>query len=428
MTVAFFTLGCKVNQYETNLLKEQFEKAGYTLVKESASADFYIINSCTVTATADKKIRNIARRFKKLNPFSTVVIIGCFPQAFRDEATAISEADIVWGTKDKSSLISYLTEIGERIVNVSSHSEEDVFEGGSITHYEDKTRAFVKVQDGCDRYCAYCIIPYARGRVRSKAVLDAVSEVSALVSSGHKEVVLVGINLSMYGKDINSNLVELIKALSEIEGLNRIRLGSTEPMLVTAEDFKELSKYEKLCPHFHIALQSGADSTLKRMNRPYTTTEYREIVGAVYKYFKNPAITTDVIVGFVGESEEEFLQTVDFLKEIKPSDMHIFPFSKRKGTAAYDMVDDVPVHVKKERVKKLTELSNELKSDFLKNQIGSVANVIFERTVNEHGRKAHSDNYTVIYVNDPEALAGKMQKVKITKAFADFCIGEIIKD
>ncbi len=414
MTIAFHTLGCKVNQYETGLLKEQFSSKGYTIVPDSGQADVYLINSCTVTGTADKKIRQIIRRFKRLNPQAIVAVTGCFPQAFPEEATAIKEADIIMGTKERLKVIEHIENFKERMITISPHSKEDGFEESTVSHYGDKTRAFVKVQEGCDRYCSYCVIPYARGHVRSKKPVDVIEEIKGLIKTGHKEVVLVGINLSMYGRDLDTDLTSLTHTLCKIEGLDRIRLGSTEPMLVTAENFISLSAEDKLCPHFHIALQSGCDSTLKRMKRPYTTAEYMDIINTVREKFNNPTITTDIIVGFPGETEEEFAETLDFVRKVAPSDVHIFPYSKRKGTAAYDMEDHISPEIKKQRVVALSNLCDQLKKDFLHSQLGSVSRVIFERTVTEDGRMGHTDNYTPVYVSDDRAVAGEIYNVRIT--------------
>lgn len=429
MRVAFYTLGCKVNQYETQLLKEQFSQKGYEICEPNEIADVYLVNSCTVTQMANKKSRQAIHKFKRENPNAVVALMGCFPQAFKDEACLINEADIIIGTKNKNNVLNYVEKFlqdNKKVIDVIPHKNGEKFENGAFVSHEDKTRAFVKIEDGCERYCAYCIIPKARGKVRSKPIDEIAAEVSALVKNGYKEIVLVGINLAMYGVDFNLRLIDAVKAVCEIKGVERVRLGSSEPMLVTAEDFLEMSKYKNICPHFHIALQSGSDEVLKNMNRPYTTEQYSEIIKTVRENFDNPAITTDIIVGFPGETDEQFNETIEFVKNINLSMVHIFPYSRREGTKAYDMPNQVSEFKKTQRAKALNDVCEKLKKDFLNNQVGVKTKVLFENTTNQYGRMGHTPNYTQVYVCDNSIKRGDIKDVVITQVIDDFCIGKLL--
>ncbi|MEG3006723.1 MAG: tRNA (N(6)-L-threonylcarbamoyladenosine(37)-C(2))-methylthiotransferase MtaB [Oscillospiraceae bacterium] len=431
MRIAFYTLGCKVNQYETQLLKEHFSSLGYVECDVEEKADVYIVNSCTVTLAANKKSRQVIHRFRRINPDAIIALIGCFPQAFANEAELIKEADIISGTKDKlsiSNLIDEFMQNGERIVRITPHKPQEKFENTTSTAHEEKTRAFVKIEDGCERYCAYCIIPKARGNVRSKPIDSIVEEVKILAEKGYKEVVLVGINLAMYGVDLGLRLVDAVKAVCKVEGIERVRLGSSEPMLVTIDDFVQMAEYKNVCPHFHIALQSGSDAVLKRMKRPYNTEQYKNIIDAVRENFDNPAITTDIIVGFPDETDEEFNQTIDFVKKLNLAMAHIFPYSRREGTVAYDMPNQVPESVKTKRAKILHEVCEELRKNYLKSQIGTKALVLFENTTNEYGRMGHTPNYTQVYGKNEIAKRGEIKQVLITDVVEEFCIGEIIEN
>ncbi len=429
MRVAFLTLGCKVNQYETQLLKEQFLTLGYEETEINKTADVYIINSCTVTAYANKKARQAIHKIRRENPQAIIALTGCFPQAFPQEATEISEADIICGAKEKLRIYELIKEFSknhERIIRIFPHKKGEKFESQSTTAHEDKTRAFLKIEDGCERFCAYCIIPKARGPVRSKPIDEIIKETEILVKNGYKEIVLVGINLAMYGYDIGLRLIDAVREVCRVDGVQRVRLGSSEPMLVTAEDFKEMATFKNICPQFHVALQSGCNKTLKHMGRIYNTDEYRQIINVIKSDFENPAITTDIIVGFPGETDEDFAQTVNFVKEAGFAQTHIFPYSRRENTAADQMPDQVPEFVKTERAKQLHEICNAQRQKFLESQVGTVAEVLFENTVTNLGRKGHSLNYTPVFVDSPQAVRGEIHKVRIKATTDDGCIGEII--
>lgn len=435
MKVAFYTLGCKVNQYETDALITLFKADGFDVVSHTQIADVYIVNSCTVTSTGDKKTRQIISRFKRMNESAKIALIGCFSQAFPEKAMAIDGVDIVKGTKDKKGVLQAVKDSlssSKKLLQVEKYCSTDTFEEMAVTSFNDKTRAFVKIQDGCDRFCSYCIIPLARGRVRSKRLADIVSEVTAIANAGYEEVVLVGINLSSYGKDTGHRLLDAIVEISKIDNIKRIRLGSLEPELLLEEDIKALSKIEQFCPQFHLSLQSGCDETLARMNRHYDTKEYKEIVENIRKYFDNPAITTDIMVGFAGETEEEFNQTISFVKDIKFAQMHVFPYSIREGTRAASRVDHVAASIRTNRAKAMGELERQLNEDFLRTQIGKVCSVLFENTQTEFGTEGYTKNYTPVYVKSEHyeeqlgAISGKIFNVKITQVIDHHCIGEII--
>ncbi len=335
MKAAFYTLGCKVNQTESEYMAELLSKAGFQIVSPNEEADFYIINSCTVTATADQKTRQNIRKFKRKHPDSAVILTGCMPQAFPEEARVIAEADIILGNKNDNDILSLINQYNitkSRIIDISSHQTGDKFTDCSINGFGGRIRAFVKIEDGCDRFCSYCIIPKSRGRVRSKSPEVLRKEIYELAENSVKEIVLVGINLSAYGKGEDFNLIDAVKICNEAEGIKRIRLGSLEPDHITDEILTELSKIEKFCPQFHISLQSGCNKTLKNMNRKYTAEEYKALCDKIRSTFKNPSITTDVMVGFNEEAEEDFIESLNFVKSIGFEKVHTFPYSERKGT------------------------------------------------------------------------------------------------
>ena len=340
MNVTFFTLGCKVNQYETQCLKEGFEKAGFTVVPDKANFDIAVINSCTVTAESDRKTRQTLRRFRRENPNAVIILTGCMVQAFSKEAKDLCEADIVVGNTDVGKIIG-LTETflatGERIFDVTPHERTERFNTPDITRFDERTRAYMKIEDGCDRYCSYCIIPYARGFVRSKPIEEIKKEAETLAQNGYIEVVLVGINLSSYGKGGNINLCDAVDAVCQVEGIKRVRLGSLEPDHISDEMLNRFKAQPKFCPQFHLSLQSGCDETLKRMNRHYDSQFYRDLVLRIRNIFTDAAITTDIMVGFAGETEEEFNKSLDFAKEIGFAKAHIFAYSRRAGTVAYSL-------------------------------------------------------------------------------------------
>ena len=428
MRIAFYTLGCKVNQYETQVLSQQFAAAGFDLVEPTDIADVYVVNSCTVTSSGDKKTRQILRRLKRQNPAAKVALTGCFPQAFPDAAEAITEAAVITDSHNPASLLPAIREClatGSRVVNITAHQKGEAFEDMKAGKFFEKTRASIKIEDGCERYCAYCIIPYARGPVRSKPLMDLKLELTELAAAGYKEVVLVGINLSAYGKDFGGHLTDAIALACTTDGIERVRLGSIEPEMITDKDLEEMARYPRLCPQFHLALQSGCDATLKRMNRKYDTAEYRRMVGKIRELFENPSITTDIMVGFPGETEEEFASTLQFVEEIGLAKAHVFSYSIREGTAAARMSGQVDPQVKEERSARLIAATGKTRQEFLQNQVGTVQEVLFETQTGglTHG---YSKNYTPVFVKTDEDVTGAILRVEITGAEADHCIGRIL--
>ncbi len=399
---ALHNLGCKVNAYETEAMQHLLEEAGYEIVPFTQKADVYVINTCSVTNMADRKSRQMLHKAKKNNPDSIVVAAGCYVQTSEKEVLNDLSVDIVIGNDRKHDLVRLLEEysldsVNDTVddINDGKHDFEELF----IDQTKEHTRAFIKVQDGCNQFCSYCIIPYARGRVRSRRFENVIAEVERLAANGFKEVVLTGIHLSSYGVDFEeaTGLLELIQAVNAVKGIERIRLGSLEPKIVTEHFASELSKLDKICPHFHLSLQSGCDATLKRMNRKYTTKEYERGCELLRKYFVHPAITTDVIVGFPGETEEEFEQTKAYLEHIHFYEMHIFKYSKRKGTRAAVMPDQIDEQIKAVRSEKLIALGHDMSKEFRKFYIGKNEEVLFEEKA-VIGDKEYFVGYTKEYV------------------------------
>ena len=441
--VKFVTLGCKVNQYETNAMAQKFLEKGYQILEENdenveEKPDVCIINTCTVTNMSDRKSRQMLRRMKEKNPDTVVVAVGCYAQVAKEELSKIPEIDLVLGNNEKVEIVKYVEEYLKE--NVKNIDIEDVMQSrefsdfGNIT-FSEKTRAVIKIQDGCDRFCSYCIIPYARGRVRSRKPESIISEISEIAKKGIKEVVITGIHIASYGKDYamskdekikNYRLIDLLEKINEIEGIERIRLGSIEPLLITEEFVERLEKLEKICHHFHLSLQSGCDETLKRMNRRYTTEQFKTIVELLRKTYKDVNLTTDIIVGFPGETEEEFTKTYEFLKEIKFYKMHVFKYSPRKGTKAAVMKNQVPGDIKEERSKKLIELSNENEFQYNSTYIGKNVKVLFEEEkVGVY--KGHTQNYIMVYCKSNEMLDNKIKTVNCVKVENDYIIGNVIE-
>lgn len=399
---ALHNLGCKVNAYETEAMQHLLEEAGYEIVPFTQKADVYVINTCSVTNMADRKSRQMLHKAKKNNPDSIVVAAGCYVQTSEKEVLNDLSVDIVIGNDRKHDLVRLLEEysldsVNDTVddINDGKHDFEELF----IDQAKEHTRAFIKVQDGCNQFCSYCIIPYARGRVRSRRFENVIAEVERLAANGFKEVVLTGIHLSSYGVDFEeaTGLLELIQAVNAVKGIERIRLGSLEPKIVTEHFASELSKLDKICPHFHLSLQSGCDATLKRMNRKYTTKEYERGCELLRKYFVHPAITTDVIVGFPGETEEEFEQTKAYLEHIHFYEMHIFKYSKRKGTRAAVMPDQIDEQIKAARSEKLIALGHDMSKEFRKFYIGKNEEALFEEKA-VIGDKEYFVGYTKEYV------------------------------
>lgn len=429
MRVAFFTLGCKVNQYETQILSQLFADDGYDVVSHTEPADVYILNSCTVTSTGDKKTRQMLRRFKSQNPGAVVALTGCFPQAFPDAAERLPEADVITGSSNRARLpeaVKRCLATGERVIDISPHQQGEGFEHMSLKKLSERTRAFVKIEDGCERYCSYCIIPKARGPVRSKPLTDLREELHNLARASYQEVVLVGVNLSCYGAELGIRLIDAVELACSIDGIQRVRLGSLEPELLSEEDIQRMAAQPKVCPQFHLSLQSGCDETLKRMNRHYTTREYESIVRSLRKNFKNCAITTDIMVGFPKETEEEFQQSMAFASKIAFPKVHVFAYSPREGTRAAAMPGQISKGEKEERSARMIALTQEVRKNFLQSQVGQTVSVLFERELAPHVFEGYSENYTPVHLSSPEDLHGKILPVKIISAQSDWCTGQLM--
>ncbi|MFR4369097.1 MAG: tRNA (N(6)-L-threonylcarbamoyladenosine(37)-C(2))-methylthiotransferase MtaB [Clostridia bacterium] len=427
---ALHNLGCKVNAYETEAMQHLLEEAGYEIVPFTQKADVYVINTCSVTNMADRKSRQMLHKAKKNNPDSIVVAAGCYVQTSEKEVLNDLSVDIVIGNDRKHDLVRLLEEysldsVSDTVddINDGKHDFEELF----IDQTKEHTRAFIKVQDGCNQFCSYCIIPYARGRVRSRRFENVIAEVERLAANGFKEIVLTGIHLSSYGVDFEeaTGLLELIQAVNAVKGIERIRLGSLEPKIVTEHFASELSKLDKICPHFHLSLQSGCDATLKRMNRKYTTKEYERGCELLRKYFVHPAITTDVIVGFPGETEEEFEQTEAYLKHIHFYEMHIFKYSKRKGTRAAVMPDQIDEQIKAARSEKLIALGHDMSKEFRKFYIGKNEEVLFEEKA-VIGDKEYFVGYTKEYVKVAKETAENLENQIVSGRISGMLTDEIL--
>lgn len=431
MKIAFYTLGCKVNQYETQAMTEIMLKNGYEIADGSEIADVCVINSCTVTAESDRKTRQAIRRAKRKNPNIITVLTGCMPQAYPEDAERLDCADIVVGNKDYNKLPDIIDEYmltGKRLYKVSEHSPDESFNLTPISDFKGYSRAFVKIQDGCNRFCSYCIIPQSRGRVRSKPLDELKNELMSLCEKNYPEIVLVGINLSSYGTDFGGeiNICDAVELACSFENIKRVRLGSLEPDSITPEIIKRLSLQKKLCPHFHISLQSGCDETLKRMNRHYTSTEYKSLCDNLRNTFEDCAITTDVMVGFAGETEEEFEKSLDFVKEIGFERVHIFPYSVRKGTRAQSLGSQVQKSVKETRAAIMLEQTDKIRREFLKSQIGRRLQVLIE-TGKDGVYEGYCANYTPVIIKSDEDIRSTLVYVKISAASDDALIGETVK-
>ena len=421
-TVSFYTLGCKVNQYETNAMEQQFIKNNYEIVENTQKADIYVINTCTVTNMAERKSRQMLRRVKEINPSAVLVVCGCYAQVAKNELEQIPEIDIILGINEKNEIVQIVENYIEKMAEQDKKSQKaeiddvskqkEFLDFGDVT-YTEKNRAVVKVQDGCNMFCSYCIIPYARGRIRSRKIESVVSEIEKIAKEGIKEVVITGIHVASYGKDFDNEntskkirLIDLLEAINKIDGIDRIRLSSLEPTIVDEEFATRLSKLDKICDHFHLSLQSGCDETLKRMNRKYTTQIYRDAVATLRKYYPEASFTTDVIVGFPGETDEEFAKTYEFLKEIDFYRLHVFKYSPRRGTVAEKMPNQIDGNKKEERSDKLIELSNSTENKHNQSYIGKTVKVLFEEF--EDGFfKGHTTNYMMVKVAGEEEQSDK---------------------
>lgn len=419
MKAAFYTLGCKVNQYETEYMAEILKNAGMQIVSHNEDADYYIINSCTVTATADQKTRQNVRKFKRQHPNSVVILTGCMPQAFPEQASALNEADIVLSNKSNDDILDLINRYNvshNRIVKIDKHQKGDEFTKCSIEHFSERIRAFVKIEDGCDRFCSYCIIPMSRGRVRSKSLDDLKDEIKMLGNNGIKEIVLVGINLSSYGKGEDFNIVDAVRICNEDENIRRVRLGSLEPDHITDEIIEGLAKYEKFCPQFHISLQSGCDKTLKDMNRHYTADEYRQLCKKLRATFDDATITTDIMVGFNDETEEDFNTSLQFAKEIGFEKVHTFPYSERQGTVASRKGDNVPKQEKERRASVMIEETNKIRHEYFNKLIGAKEVVLFENNLGGNTYQGYTKNYVPVRMESDTDIIGKEIEVTIKSA------------
>lgn len=424
MNIFFHTLGCKVNQYESEYMKSLFVSSGYREATDPKLSDIIIINSCTVTAESDRKTRQLVRRYRRLNGDAVIILTGCMPQAFPLKAEALP-ADIILGNESSRDVLKATEEFllsRQRIINIPPHSKGEKFEHCKLESFSERTRAYIKIEDGCDRGCTYCIIPKARGRVRSRSLEDIKNEAKALAENGFKELVLVGINLSSYGTENGLSLADAVEVLSKIEGISRIRLGSLEPDLTTPDLLDRLQKIPQFCPQFHLSLQSGCDATLKRMNRLYNTEEYESLVDEIRKRWANPGITTDIMVGFIGESEEEFNASLSFAEKIGFLKAHIFPYSVRQGTAAALMNGRIDEQIKHIRAAKMAETCDLSSKRIMEKMVGTKCKVLFETT--EKGYlMGYSESYAPVYVKGDEALLHTEKEVTLTDLINDGLLG-----
>lgn len=427
MKVQFYTLGCKVNQYESEAMGELFEKRGYTVVGEDEPADIVIINSCTVTAESNRKTRQTVRKARRKNSQAVIVLTGCMAQAFPDEAAKIVEADIVVGNKNEDKIPDLCERfIAERKAMhiFEEHETGEKITDFTVTGFSEHTRSYIKIEDGCNRFCSYCIIPYARGRVRSKSVGAIAAEAEGLSRSGYKEIVLVGINLSAYGQDTGAGLCDAVLAAAAPEGIERVRLGSLECDQISDDALLKLSECKEFCPQFHLSLQSGCDRTLREMNRKYDTAFYRDLVERIRRIFPDASITTDIMVGFPGESDEDFKESCDFVRETGFARSHVFIYSEREGTPAARRHDAVDKSVRVERAHIMGDICRQCERDFLKAQCGKTEKVLFE-TESDGYWEGYTGNYTRVKVKSAGDLEGKILPVVLTAANEDYCIGEL---
>ena len=426
MKVKLHTLGCKVNRYETEAITEDLIKNGFTITLSDNDADIFIVNSCTVTSESDRKTRQTVRHLKHKNENSIVILTGCMPQAFPEMAEKLTEADIVIGNKNNKDIIPKLNKFlseRQRTVDIMSHETGEKFYCSEITDFNERTRAIVKIEDGCDRFCSYCIIPKARGRVRSKPLSAIRAEVEKLSNAGFHEVVLVGINLSAYGKDTGDNFYDAVKTAAEVDGIKRVRLGSLEPDHLTDEVIENLAKIEELCPQFHISLQSGSDNILKLMNRHYTADDYFKLCQKLRKTFDDCTLTTDIMVGFPSESEEDFNQTVEFAGKVGFEKIHVFPYSVRSGTKAASM-DQIDKHIKENRSASLLIEASKIRRDFLKEQVGKTVEIIVESKGDGDYIFGYTANYTPVMAKQKGYNIGDFAEVRIVLSDEDYCYAD----
>ncbi len=428
--VASHALGCKVNQYESEAIAELFAQKGYEIVDIDEWADIYIINTCTVTNFGDKKSRQLIRKVKRQNPEAVVAAIGCYAQTAPDEIKNIEGVNLIIGTKGRKDIVdlveTYVPEMGV-VSTVGQIAKEREFEHLTISKLADRTRAYLKIQDGCSQFCSYCIIPYARGPIRSRDPEDIMDEVKVLAENGFKEIILTGIHVASYGKDLKGvTLLDVIKRVQEQEGIERIRFSSVEPNIVTEEFASELSKLDKVCDHFHLSLQSGCDRTLKRMNRKYDAAGYERAVEILRKYFPNVAITTDIIAGFPDETDEDFEKSLEFAKKIGFSKIHAFPYSPKRGTPAAVMPNQILNAVKNERTSRLIEASDRMADEFIKSFEGRVMPVLYEREIEHNIYEGYTTNYIRVLSESSENIKNKIIDTEIVSSEDEKAIGRIL--
>ena len=426
---ASFALGCKVNQYESEAIAELFAEKGYEIVGIDEEADVYVINTCTVTNFGDKKSRQLIRKVKRQNENAIVAVVGCYAQTAPKELMEIAGVNLVIGTKDRAQIVE-MVEQYDRANGVENHvsdiMKERVFEPLSIQKLANRTRAYLKIQDGCSQYCSYCIIPYARGPIRSRELQEVVAEVKRLAENGFKEVVLTGIHVASYGKDRrDTSLLDILKQVHEVEGIERIRFSSIEPNVVTEEFAQTMAALPKVCDHFHLSLQSGCDKTLKEMNRKYDTEKYRQAAATLRKYLPKVALTTDIIVGFPGETEEDFRESYAFAEEIGFAKIHVFPYSPKRGTPAAARKDQLLNAVKSERSHTLIQLSDRMAADFLADAVGTDAEVLYERAVGDGIYEGHTTNYMKVHGRSEADLTNRIAKTHITRAEGEMLFGDV---
>ncbi len=432
-TVAFLTLGCKVNSYETDAMEQLFLKSGYDIVDFNSKADVYIVNTCSVTNMADRKSRQMLHKAKKNNSKAVVVAVGCYVQAAPEEIIQDKAIDLIIGNNKKKDIVNIVEDhISKSIIDINDTKGNVEYEELEINKTQENTRAYIKIQDGCNQFCSYCIIPYVRGRIRSRQLDSIMQEVHSLADNGYKEVVLTGIHISSYGLDFEKEkingfkyeyLLEIIEEIAKVEGIERIRLGSLEPRIITEEFVEKLSKIDKVCPHFHLSLQSGCDETLKRMNRKYTSEQFMNSCNILRKYYENPSLTTDVIVGFAGETDEEFDITYDFLSKVKFSQMHVFKYSIRKGTVAEKLPNQVSDDIKNKRSKMLIEMSEKNHCEYMDLFKNSKQLVLFEEKTLINDKEyyiGHNERYIKVALKSNKALENEIVSVNI--------IGQLTKD
>lgn len=419
MRVTFYTLGCKVNQNETGALAQLFEENGYTVVPNEEAADVYVVNSCTVTNFGDQKSRKWLRRAKREHPGAVTVLTGCYPQAFPEEAASIAEADVVTGSGNRRSILADVQKVlngeSDRVIDIRPHEKGERFEELPMDKFAEHTRAFVKVEDGCNRRCAYCVIPRARGPVRSRDEASILQELHRLVEAGYREIVLTAISLPSYGTDCGTSLVELVEKAAAVPGVERLRLGSLDPDMLHDEDILRMSQVEKLCPQFHLSLQSGCDKTLRAMRRPYTTAQFAEIADKLRHAFgeENVSFTTDVIVGFPGETEEDFQDSISFVTGQRFLKVHVFPYSRREGTAAYDFPDQIPEHEKEERSRRMTAAVEAVRAEEAARMKGRVAEVLLETPLSATMFTGYTRQYLPVLVTAPGCKTGDIVKITL---------------